>query len=98
MILRKQKKMPIVEFQPENMQSEDFSHLESAFQKERQFQRLEYCMNQLNDEQKQTVHLFYIENKCYNEICTTTGLDWNRVRSLIQNGRRNLKNCMEENV
>jgi len=24
-------------------------------------------------------------------------MDWNKVRSLIQNGRRNLKICMEKN-
>ena len=96
-ILRKQKKMPLVEFKAEYMQSEDFSHLDTVFEKERQLQTLEYCMNQLSSEQKQTVHLFYIENKCYNEICNSTGLEWNKVRSLIQNGRRNLKICMEEN-
>jgi len=42
--------------------------------------------------------MFYYENKCYNEITENTGLDWNKVRSLIQNGRRNLKNCMEKNA
>ena len=26
-----------------------------------------------------------------------TGIEWNKVRSLIQNGRRNLKICMEKN-
>ena len=43
-----------------------------------------------------TIRLFYLENKCHNEITEMTGMDWNRVRSLIQNGRRNLKNCMEK--
>jgi RNA polymerase sigma-70 factor (ECF subfamily) len=79
------------------MQSEDFTHLEMVFEKERQLEKLNGCMQQLNDEQRQTVRLFYLENKCYNEITTITGYDWNKVRSLVQNGRRNLKICMEDN-
>jgi len=54
-------------------------------------------MERLPDEQKQSIQLFYLENKCYNEIVEETGIDWGKVRSLIQNGRRNLKICMEKN-
>jgi RNA polymerase sigma factor (sigma-70 family) len=97
MVLRKQKRMPQVPFENEYMQSEDFSHLDSVMEKEQRLQLLEYCIGTLNADQKNTVHLFYLENKCYNEICDATGYDWNKVRSLIQNGRRNLKICMEEN-
>jgi RNA polymerase sigma-70 factor (ECF subfamily) len=42
------------------------------------------------------IKLFYLEGKCYNEIVEITGRDWNQVRSAIQNGRRNLKLCMEK--
>jgi RNA polymerase sigma-70 factor (ECF subfamily) len=98
MQLRKNKKLPTKILDPESMQSEDFSHLESVFEKERQLDKLSLCMQKLNDEQRQTVHLFYLENKCYNEISASTGYDWNKVRSLVQNGRRNLKNCMEDNA
>jgi RNA polymerase sigma factor (sigma-70 family) len=97
MVLRKGKKMPQTEFQAEHMQSEDFSHLDNVLEKERQLQRLETCIDTLNDDQKLTVKLFYMDSKCYNEICDATGFDWNKVRSLIQNGRRNLKICMEDN-
>ncbi len=95
--LRKNKKLQTTEIDSEIVQSEDFSHLESVFEKERQLKRLDDCMEKLNEEQRQTVHLFYLENKCYNEISTITGFDWNKVRSLVQNGRRNLKICMEDN-
>jgi RNA polymerase sigma factor (sigma-70 family) len=97
MQIRKNKKMPTTGFDSEVMQSEDFSHLESVFEKERQLDKLKSCMQQLNEEQRQTVRLFYLENKCYNEISNITGFDWNKVRSLVQNGRRNLKICMEDN-
>ena len=97
MQIRQQKKMPLSPFDGSVVQSEDFSHLDDAFEKERQLDKLSGCMQQLNEEQRQTVHLFYLETKCYKEITAITGFDWNKVRSLVQNGRRNLKICMEAN-
>jgi RNA polymerase sigma factor (sigma-70 family) len=97
MQIRKNKKLATSEFDSQIMQSEDFSHLENVFEKERKLDKLCGCMEKLNEEQRQTVRLFYLENKCYNEITAITGFDWNKVRSLVQNGRRNLKNCMEDN-
>lgn len=96
MQLRAAKKMVTVEFQPAVMQSEEFSHLDAVLEKEQEFKRLEQCMEQLPGAQKEAIQLFYLEQKCYNEIVEQTGLDWGKVRSLIQNGRRNLKNCMEQ--
>ena len=97
MQLRKEKKNITVEFTPSVMQSEDFTHLDSVLEKENELKKLEYCIEHLPVEQKQSIQLFYLENKCYNEIATQTGFDWNKVRSLVQNGRRNLKICIEKN-
>ncbi len=97
MQLRKEKKMITVEFTPAVMQSEDFTHLDSVLEKENELKKLEFCIENLPDEQKQGIRLFYLENKCYTEIVDATGFEWNKVRSLIQNGRRNLKICMEKN-
>ena len=97
MQLRKEKKMITLEFQPTIMQSEDFSHLDDVLGREQEFKKLEQCLKRLPAEQKQAIQLFYVENKCYNEIAEQTGMDWNKVRSVIQNGRRNLKICMEKN-
>ncbi len=97
MQLRKEKKMVTVEFTPTVMQSENFEHLDSVLEKENELKKLEYCIEHLPQEQKQSIQLFYLENKCYNEIAEQTGYEWNKVRSLIQNGRRNLKICMEKN-
>ena len=65
--------------------------------KESELKKLEFCIEHLPDEQKQSIQLFYLENKCYNEIVEQLGYEWNKVRSLVQNGRRNLKICMEKN-
>jgi DNA-directed RNA polymerase specialized sigma24 family protein len=53
-------------------------------------------MGELAAEQRQVIALFYMEGKCYNEISVDTGIEWNKVRSYIQNGRRNLKLCIEK--
>lgn len=97
MQLRKEKKAITVEFQPQFMHNEDFSHLDDILSKEKDLIKLENCISQLNTEQNRVINLFYLQNKCYNEIADEVKMDWNKVRSVIQNGRRNLKICMEEN-
>lgn len=96
MQLRKEKKTPVVEFQPEYMQSEAFEHLDDILNKEKELQKLEGCIENLKEEQKTVIQLFYLQEKCYNEIVDITGQDWARIRSLVQNGRRNLKICMDQ--
>lgn len=98
MHLRSAKKNITVSLEQHTVQSDDFSHLDNVIEKEEAFKRLEKCIEKLPAEQQQSIQLFYYENKCYNEIAETTSMDWNKVRSLIQNGRRNLKICMEKNA
>ncbi len=57
---------------------------------------LEDCMKRLKDEQKACIQQFYFENRCYNEIAINMGLDVKKVKSYLQNGKRNLKICLEE--
>jgi RNA polymerase sigma-70 factor (ECF subfamily) len=97
MQLRKNNRMKFTEFDGSIMQSEDFSHLDTVLEKEQDLDQLQDCVEQLGEDQKQTIKLFYLQQKCYNEITTITGHDFNKVRSLVQNGRRNLKICMEKN-
>lgn len=97
MQLRTPKNLKTVEFKTDLVQSEENVHLNGILEKEENFKRLEYCIGTLINEQQQAIRLFYIEEKCYNEIVAITGLEWNQVRSFIQNGRRNLKICMEKN-
>jgi RNA polymerase sigma factor (sigma-70 family) len=65
--------------------------------KENQLNSMEKCMEKLPEEQRLTIDLFYLQQKCYKEISETTGFDLNKVKSYIQNGKRNLKICMEKN-
>ncbi len=97
MQLRSPRNMKTTEFQGDFMQWGENTHLNGeALEKEQNFIKLEDCLKTLTEEQQQSVQLFYLEHKCYNEIAAITGYDWNKVRSYIQNGRRNLKLCMDE--
>ena len=77
------------------MQNDENVHLNGVLEKEENLQKMEHCLKTLTSEQRTVIQLFYLEGKCYNEITEITGHEWNQVRSFIQNGRRNLKICME---
>jgi RNA polymerase sigma factor (sigma-70 family) len=96
MQLRREKGKKTIEIQEQFMQNSELIHPEHVLLKEDQLNTMEKCMQQLENEQKQCVELFYLQGKCYKEICAQTGLEWNKVRSNIQNARRNLKLCMEK--
>jgi RNA polymerase sigma factor (sigma-70 family) len=98
MQLRSDKHLPVKEFDTERMQLTEDLHLNGVFEKEEQLDQLQDCLETLTPEQKTTVTLFYLENKCYKEIVEITGLEWKKIRSQIQNGRRNLKICIESKV
>lgn len=68
---------------------------DDAINNEAGIQQLEKCMQQLSPQQKQSVDLFYIKEKCYKEVADITGYTLNEVKSYIQNGKRNLKICLE---
>lgn len=95
MQLREGKKMEeisldgVMEFIP-------FLHHDS-YDKEVMLKNLEKCMEKLNEVQKKSIDLFYLKEKCYKEIVEITGFSLNDVKSYIQNGKRNLKICMDKN-
>ena len=76
------------------MESGSFTYLTNEDTKETELQKLEKALSQLNDEQKQCVELFYIQEKSYIEVTAITGYSLKKVKSYIQNGKRNLKNLL----
>ncbi len=72
-------------------------HLNNEPVLEQDFMVLKECIEQLKQEQKECVSLFYLEEKCYQEIADELRFEMKKVKSLIQNGKRNLKICMESN-
>jgi RNA polymerase sigma-70 factor (ECF subfamily) len=96
MKLRSSSRLKVNSFDPDSMQTAEELHLQEGMEKEEQLGRLSKCIETLSADQRTIVELFYLQNKCYKEIETITSLSWNKVRSHIQNGRRNLKICMEQ--
>jgi RNA polymerase sigma factor (sigma-70 family) len=77
------------------MENNDDIHHTAAYQKEAELTLLEEAIQSLNEEQRICVELFYLKEKCYNDISDLTGYDFKQVKSFIQNGKRNLKIYME---
>lgn len=62
---------------------------------EQDLSALEDCINTLKTEQQLCVREFYLEQKSYQEIASAHALEMMKVKSHIQNGKRNLKICIE---
>jgi len=58
-------------------------------------QALKECIDTLKAEQKQCIELFYYKKMCYREISDSLGMAEKKVKSFLQNGKRNLKICLE---
>jgi RNA polymerase sigma factor (sigma-70 family) len=72
-----------------------FDPVVENFEVEKQLSDLGDCLQTLKVEQRRSVELFYLQQLCYQQIADDTGYDLRKVKSYIQNGKRNLKICME---
>lgn len=59
---------------------------------------LEESLNELGEEQRQCVILFYLKKYSYSQVSEKTGFTLMQVKSFIQNGKRNLKIIMEKKI
>ena len=57
---------------------------------------LKECIEQLKQEQRTCIELFYYQDKSYREIAQTLEMEEKKVKSYLQNAKRNLKICLEE--
>lgn len=65
---------------------------------EHTFSLLEEAINELNEEQKRCVTLFYLQKNSYQQIVEKTGFSLLQVKSYIQNGKRNLRLQLEKKL
>lgn len=95
-ILRKERRV-IVDLGTDFMEKDEILHLldEEATDEER-LEALRDCLEKLPEQQKVSIIHFFMENMSYADIAGHTGYHLNQVKSYIQNGKRNLKNCMEK--
>ena len=68
------------------------NHLHEAEEKEYILKHLKEGIDELKEEQRLCIELFYLKDSSYAEITAITGFSLNEVKSYIQNGKRNLKN------
>jgi len=71
-----------------------FTLLDSDQSNEEETLALTVCMNELSVEQRKSIEYFYYQDKSYADIVSLTGFTLAKVKSYIQNGKRNLKNCV----
>lgn len=58
-------------------------------------QHLAGCLEKLKQSQKDCLQLFFFQEMCYREIATALKMTIEKVKSNLQNGKRNLRYCME---
>jgi len=68
----------------------------SSIEKDVLLQKMMSAIKTLNIEQQQCVSLFYLHKKSYSEISAITGFTIMKVKSYIQNGKRNLRLMIED--
>lgn len=70
-------------------------HHTAEIEKEATLNKLESAVKELKEGQRICIELFYLQQKCYQEVSEITGFSMNEVKSFIQNGKRNLKIMLE---
>lgn len=96
MQLRKNKKHDVINIDDSFVELAPLSHHDDGEQKEWYLNAMEKCLETLTIEQKTSVSLFYLQQQCYTEVAENTGYDLKKVKSYIQNGKRNLKICIDK--
>ena len=92
--LRSEKRAIFVNIDESVMENGDFFTLIDKEQSEDEKSALAYCLTELGTEQHTSIQYFYFEEKSYADIVSLTGYSLEKVKSCIQNGKRNLKNCI----
>jgi RNA polymerase sigma-70 factor (ECF subfamily) len=97
-MLRKEKHEIRVDFDVQIMESDMFFHLFDERRDEEQFEALRKCMEQLPEPQRISISKFFMDEMSYADIVDDTGYRLKSVKSYIQNGKRNLKICIEKQI
>jgi RNA polymerase sigma-70 factor (ECF subfamily) len=70
---------------------------EAIMNKERTLDKMHAALQQLGEEQRLCISLFYLQKLSYNDIIECTGFTFTQVKSYIQNGKRNLRILLTKN-
>ena len=99
-LLREKERTLQVELHADFMESDEILHLldEEAAEDDERIKALQKCLEQLPENQLISITRFFMDEMSYAEIVESTGYSLKSVKSYIQNGKRNLKICIEQNA
>lgn len=95
-ILRSNKMVSITDWMSLPADSPEFLDLLAENGEEMQLKALRHCMERLSEEQRVCIREFFLVEKSYADISEDNGYELKGVKSYIQNGKRNLKLCIEK--
>lgn len=95
-ILRSKANTIQIELFTDVMESDERLHLFEDDDDNERIPALQKCMEKLPETQRSTIQLFFMEDHSYADIVDVTGYSLKSVKSYIQNGKRNLKICVEQ--
>ena len=85
-------------FEGKIMESEYAVHPIDREEQERNEDALKVCIEKLKALQKKSIELFYFQELSYQQISEEMKIEVKKVKSYIQNAKRNLKLCLENNA
>lgn len=100
-ILRKESKEIVVDFNVNIMESDEILHLlseEKSDNESEEVEALRRCMKKLPEQQRICITHFFMDEMSYADIVDATGYVLKQVKSYIQNGKRNLKVCIDKQI
>ena len=97
-ILRKRKRRNTFSLSPVDLRMIDLKTYDKEFEIEDENPLLKRCLKKLPHLQKECIQSFFFQEESYKEIANKLQITVNRVRSSMQNGRRNLKLCLTKRV
>jgi RNA polymerase sigma-70 factor (ECF subfamily) len=98
MKLRSQQGKATSEINEDTIEAIIDNHNSEIHENEQTYKLLEEAIDELSNEQRQCVILFYLHKNSYNQISEKTGFNTMQVKSYIQNGKRNLKLLLEKKL
>jgi RNA polymerase sigma-70 factor (ECF subfamily) len=96
--LRKKNPEILTDFSINVMDFSETTHLFDEQDDEKQFAALKQCIEKLPETQRCCIKMFFFDEKSYADIADETEYHLKSVKSYIQNGKRNLKICIENRL
>jgi len=97
-VLKSNKRELLVDFDSNVMESDTILSLSGNESDKDYEEALDYCMAKLSEPQRATIELFFVQSMSYADIVDNTSYDLKSVKSYLQNGKRNLKICIESRL